>query len=124
MGVLLEREKVYKNPRKYSGECSVENDVLNEQPLILHEPLLFIGFSNRPSIQGQSIASNRLPETGNRLPPIDCLKKQSIASSSTQIVLHPLELRVGPPRFFIVGSDQSSTTMKKLFDQQVDRLIS
>ena len=50
--------------------------------------------------------------------------KQLIASSSTQIFLHPLELRVGPHRFFIVGLDQSSTTMNKLFDQQVDPLIS
>ena len=94
----MREKKSIKNPRKKSEEHFVENDVMNEQPFILHEPILFIGFSNRLNIQ--SIAHR-----GNRLLPIACLKWQSIASSSTQIFLHPLELRVGPPRFFIVGSD-------------------
>ena len=65
----------------------------------------------------QWIASNQLPEVTNGLPPINCF-------SYSHIFLHPLELRVGPSRFFIVGSGQSSTTMTKLFNQQVDPLIS
>ena len=65
----------------------------------------------------QWIASNGLPEATNGLAPINCF-------SYSYIFLHPLELRVGPPRLFIIGSDQSSTTMNKLFDQQVDQLIS
>ena len=44
--VLLEREKVYKKTLENNLECSVENDILNDQALILHKPLLFIGFSN------------------------------------------------------------------------------
>ena len=80
----------------------MKNDILYGQSKILYAALLFIGFSSRPS--HQSITSNRLPELA-----IDCF-------SSTHVFLHPLELRVGPPRFFIVGSDQSLTTTNKLFD--------
>ena len=65
------------------------------------------------------LVTNQLPRGA-----IDYFMKQSIASSSTHIFLHYLELRVEPPRFFIIGLDPSSTTMTKLFDQQVDQLIS
>ena len=116
----MREKKSIKNPRKNSRECSVENDVLNEQPLMLHEPLLFIGFSNRLSIQSIAHRGDQLLPIACLKQAIDCLKKQLIASSSTQIFLHPLELGVGPPRFFIVSLDQSSTTMIKLFDQQVN----
>ena len=96
----MRENKSSKNPRKYSGEYSVENDVQNEQPRLVHEGLLFIGFSDRPSNQSiaqkwqsidlgdqsiaradqwiargdQWIASNQLPEVTNGLPPINCLR--------------------------------------------------
>ena len=50
----MRENKFSKNPSKYSGEYSIENDVQNELLRIVHEGLLFIGFSNRPS--NQSIA--------------------------------------------------------------------
>ena len=79
----------------------MKNDVL---PSIC-TALLFIGFLT--DLKHKSIA-----QRGNRLlnEAIDCF-------SSSYIFLHPLELRVGPHRFFIVGLDQLSTTMNKLFDQ-------
>ena len=82
--------------------------------MILPVSLLFISFLT-------DLSSNRLPKVAidchsNRLLmlPIDWPGFLSLVS------LHPAKLRVGPPRFFIVGSDQLLIPWLELFDQQIN----